>query len=183
MTDMNWMDVMRWFTSNTYHPLIAIVLAQNDGEPMDELNLAGRAAIMNQQMTGEVIETAVVVKHIMDLAEKGFLERAPDGFRWQLTDLGLLVSRQWAPGNVEPAEQGPLDHDAVRGWRNRVIEMMDSDAELAKKVGIDQQEWMMTQSQRMVELHVLNRILGEDALPNWLVRMRSDPDAAEVTEE
>ncbi|MEZ4569398.1 MAG: hypothetical protein R2849_03560 [Thermomicrobiales bacterium] len=54
---------------------------------------------------------------------------------------------------------------------------MDADAKLAEEAGVDQQEWFMSQSQRMIEMHVLNRILGEDKLPDWLVsRQFSAPD-------
>ena len=173
MADVSWMEVMTWFTANPYRPLVLIVLAQNNGEPLDEMNLASRAGMMNQQMTGQVVETAVMIKQVTDLEEGGYIERAPDGFRWQMTDLGILVSRQWAPGEVEPLEAGPLDQDAVRAWRDRVITFMDHDAGLAESAGLDRSEWLMTQSQRLVEMHVLNRVLGEEEMPEWLKGMRA----------
>lgn len=183
MANTSWMEVMTWFTGNPYRPLVVIVLAQNNGEPLDEMNLASRAGLMNQQMTGEAVETAVMMKQIVDLDEHGYIKRADDGFRWELTDLGILVSRQWAPGEVEPREPGPLDQSAVRAWRDRVISFMDHDAKLAESAGIDRSEWLMTQSQRLVEMHVLNRVVGEEEMPEWLKEMRAGdferPDADE----
>lgn len=166
------MEIMGWFTSNPYRPLVLIVLAQNNGEPLDEMNIASRAGLMNQHMTGEVVETAVMIKQINDLEERGFIERANDGFRWVMTDLGVLVSRQWVPGDIEPREDGPLSEQATRAWRDRVITFMDHDAKLAETAGLDQGEWLMTQSQRLVEMHVLNRVLGEEKMPEWLANMR-----------
>jgi hypothetical protein len=124
-----------------------------------------------------------LIKQISDLAENGFVERSEDGFRWQMTDLGTLVSRQWAPGRVEPQVPGPLEEAEVRGWRDRVIEFMDLDARLAESAGIPKEEWIMTQSQRLVEMHVLNRVLGEEALPDWLGKMRAGPDGPNWPEE
>jgi hypothetical protein len=183
MANISWMEVMTWFTANPYRPLVVIVLAQNNGEPLDEMNLASRAGLMNQQMTGETVETAVMIKQVVDLDEGGYIKRADDGFRWELTDLGILVSRQWAPGDVEPRESGPLDQAAVRAWRDRVITFMDHDAKLAKSAELDRSEWLMTQSQRLVEMHVLNRVLGEEKMPEWLEEMRAGSVDASDNEE
>lgn len=177
MANISWMEVMTWFTANPYRPLVLIVLAQNNGQPLDEMNLASRAGLMHQQMTGQVVETAVMIKQVVDLDEGGYIERAEDGFRWQMTDLGILVSRQWAAGEVEPRETGPLEQEAVRGWRDRVITFMDHDARLAESAGIERNEWLMTQSQRLVEMHVLNRVLGEEEMPEWLKDMRAGQSA------
>ena len=173
MSAGSWMQTMAWFTESPYRPLVLIVLAQNNGAPLDEMNLASRAGLLNQQMTGDIVETAVMIKQVTDLEAGGYIARADDGFRWQMTSLGILVSRQWVGGDVEPREEGPLDHDAVRAWRDRVIQFMDHDAQLAAEAGIDQSEWVMTQSQRLVEMHILNRVVGEEKMPDWLVNMRS----------
>lgn len=172
MAEQSWMEIMGWFTSSPYRPLVLIILAQNNGEPLDEMNLASRAGIMNQHMTGEAVETAVMIKQVNDLEEHGFIERAGDGFRWQMTDMGVLVSRQWVPGDIEPRGNEALGEQEVREWRDRVITFMDHDAQLAESAGIEQGEWIMTQSQRLVEMHVLNRVLGEEKMPEWLMNMR-----------
>ncbi|MEZ4569399.1 MAG: hypothetical protein R2849_03565 [Thermomicrobiales bacterium] len=88
MANGRWMETMSWIASGQYRPLPVIVLAQNDGKPMDEMNLAGRAVLLNQQMTGEVVEVAVLIKQLSDLQEKGILERTSDGFHVQLTRFG-----------------------------------------------------------------------------------------------
>ncbi len=166
------METMSWFTENPYRPLVLIILAQNNGAPLDEMNLAGRAGLMHQQVTGEAIETALMIKQIIDLEQEGFIQRASDGFRWEMTDLGILVSRQWVPGDIEPLQTGPLESADIRAWRDRIIQSMDYDAELAERAAIGQEEWLLTQSQRLVEMHVLNRVLGEQKMPEWLIEMR-----------
>jgi hypothetical protein len=168
------METMAWFTSNQFRPLILISLAQNNGAPLDEMNLAGRAGLLHQQMTGNVVETAVMIKQVIDLEEAGYIQRAPDGFRWEMTDLGTLVSRQWLPGDIEPESAEALKPEEVRLWRDRVITFMEHDAELANRAGISRDEWVMTQSQRLVEMHVLNRVLGEQRMPQWLMEMREE---------
>jgi len=183
LAQLNWIQIMNWLMDSPHRPLVLIVLAQNNGQPLDEINLAARAGLLNQQVTGEVVETAVMVKQVLDLEAEGYVEHASDGFRWQMTDLGMLASRQWAPGEIGPQVAGPLEAAEIRGWRDRVIEVMDHDAKLAEKVGIDKQEWIMTQSQRLVELQVLNRVLGEESLPEWLVRMRVGSGGPNWTEE
>jgi hypothetical protein len=175
MADISWMEVMGWFTSNPYRPLVLIVLAQNNGQPLDEMNVAGRAGLIHQQMTGEVVETAVLIKQIVDLGENGYIERANDGFRWQMTNLGVLVSRQWVPGDIEPPGTEALGENDISAWRDRIITFMDHDANLAESAGIEQSDWFMTQSQRLVEMHVLNRVLGETRMPDWLIKMRGNP--------
>ncbi len=167
-----WMETMAWFTSNQFRPLVLIVLAQNNGAPLDEMNVAGRAGLLHQQMTGDVVETAIMVKQIIDLEEAGYIQRASDGFRWEMTDLGTLVSRQWLPGDIEPQTGDALSPEEIRTWRDRVITFMEHDAELAERAGIATDEWIMTQSQRLVEMHVLNRVLGEQRMPQWLTDMR-----------
>ncbi len=173
------MEIMGWFTSSPYRPLVLIVLAQNNGDPLDEMNLASRAGLMNQHMTGEAVETAIMINQINELESQNFIERSDDGFRWVMTNLGVLVSRQWVPGDIEPREEGPLEQSAVRSWRDRVLAFMDHDAKLAESAGIEQGEWLMTQSQRLVEMHVLNRVLGEEKMPEWLATMRGGPVLAD----
>jgi len=167
-----WMETMAWFSESQYRPLVLIVLAQANGAPMDELALASQAGLLHQQVTGRPVETAIMIKQIVDLEERGYIRRASDGFRWEMTELGTLVSRQWAGLDIEPRTEGPLDHDEVRAWRDRVIEVMEHEAGLAEQAGISRDEWVLTQSQRLVEMHVLNRVLGEQRMPKWLVEMR-----------
>jgi hypothetical protein len=169
-----WMDIMAWFAGDPGRPLVLIVLAQNNGASLDEMSLAGRAGLLHQQMTGEVVETALMVKHIIDLESGGFIERDAGGFRWQMTSLGVLVSRQWVAGDVEPREQGALAESEIRAWRDRIITVMDHDAQIAEEAGVDRNEWVLTQSQRLVEMHVLNRVLGEHKMPEWLNLMRAE---------
>jgi hypothetical protein len=76
------------------------------------------------------------------------------------------------PGDIEPESSDALKPEEVRLWRDRVIAFMEHDAELAERAGISRDEWVMTQSQRLVEMHVLNRVLGEERMPQWLVDMR-----------
>lgn len=174
MSAGRWMETMAWFNENQYRPLVLIVLAQANGAPMDEITLASQAGLLHQRVTGQPVETAIMIKQIIDLEQGGYLRRASDGFRWEMTELGTLVSRQWAGLDIEPRTEGPLDHDEVRAWRDRIIEVMEFDAELAERAGIQRDEWLLTQSQRLVEMHVLNRVLGEQRMPKWLEKMRAE---------
>lgn len=170
----SWMEVMSYIAAEPARPAILIVLAQNNGAPLDEYNLASRAALLHQSLAGQPVEMAVMVKHIIDLGEQGFIERAEDGYRWQMTPLGVLTSRQWVPGEIEPESNEPLSHDEVRAWRDRILQFMDHDVELAEQAGIPREEWLMTQSRRLTELVVLNKVLGEQEIPNWLRQMREE---------
>jgi hypothetical protein len=164
------MEIMTWITESPFRPLVLIVLAQEHDRPVDEFNIARQVGMIHQQMSGEPVETAVIVKQVRDLEREGYVELAQDGFKWQLTDLGLIVGRQWAPGNYEPDDAGPLGFDAIRAWRDRIIAAIDVEVRMARDAGIDASEWLMTQSQRLVEMHVLNRVLGEEKTPESLTR-------------
>lgn len=164
------MEIMSWITESPFRPLVLIVLAQEHDTPVDEFNIARQVGMIHQQMSGETVETAVIVKQVRDLEREGYVELAQDGFKWQLTDLGLIVSRQWAPGNYEPEEEGPLGFNAIRVWRDRIVAAIDADVRIAREAGIDGSEWLMTQSQRLVEMHVLNRVLGEQKAPDSLIK-------------
>lgn len=170
----SWMETMSYVAAEPARPAILIVLAQNDGAPLDEVNLATSAGFLHQSLTGQAVETAVMVKHITDLGKEGFIERSEDGYRWQMTALGKLTSRQWVPGEIEPASEGQLSHDEVRAWRDRILQDMDHDVELAQQAGIPREEWMMTQSRRLTELMVLNRVLGEQELPAWMRQLQDE---------
>lgn len=172
MTAGRWMESMAWFAESPFRPLVLIALAQSNGAPVDEISLASQAGLLHQQVAGQPVETAVMIKQIIDLEERGYIQRASDGFRWEMTDLGMLISRQWAGLDIEPRTVGALDQDDVRAWRDRVITVMEHEAELAERAGIERDEWVMTQSQRLVEMHVLNRVLGEQRMPNWLQELR-----------
>lgn len=179
MAEGRWTEIMTWITSNPYRPLVLIVLAQEQDSPVDEFNIARQVGAINQQMSGQVVETAVIVKEVRELQEAGYIELADDNFRWTLTDLGRLVSRQWVPGDVEPEGPGPLDTETIQGWRDRVISLLERDAETARAADIEQNEWAMTQTSRLVEMHVLNRVLGEDRVPSWLARVSYSGEDAE----
>lgn len=168
----SWMETMNYIASEPGRPLILIVLAQNNGASLDEMNLAASAGMLHQQVTGHVVETAIMVKHIIDLSNGGFIERDEGGFKWQMTPLGTLVSRQWVPGEIEPEGFEPLSPDEIRGWRDRVLQMMELDADLAKQANIPPEELLLTQSRRLTELHILNRVLGDQEIPDWLKELR-----------
>ena len=89
-----------------------------------------------------------------------------------MTALGILASRQWVPGDVEPPGTDELSIEDVRIWRDRVVMLLDHDAELAEQAEIQREELIAIQSPRLAELHILNRVLGEQAMPNWLMAMR-----------
>lgn len=170
----SWMETMNYVAADPGRPAVLIVLAQNNGAPLDEYNLATGAGMFHQQLAGTAVETSIMVKHIIDLGEEGFLRRAEDGFKWEMTPLGILVSRQWVPGNIEPETEDPLDESQIREWRDKIIQMMDYDAGLAEEAGIPSDQWLMTQSQRLTELVVLNKVLGEQEIPQWLRKMREE---------
>ncbi|MFW6074666.1 MAG: hypothetical protein ACOC9Y_03670 [Chloroflexota bacterium] len=170
----SWMETMNYIASDPGRPAILIVLAQNNGAPLDEYNLATRAGMFHQQLSGQAVETAIMVKHIIDLGNEGFITRAEDGYKWEMTPLGILVSRQWVPGNIEPETDEPLTTEQIREWRDRIIKMMDYDVGLAEEAGVPKDQWLMTQSQRLTELVVLNKVLGEQEIPEWLRKMRDE---------
>jgi hypothetical protein len=147
-----------------------IALAQA-GQPLDEISLAQMAGLLHQRITGQAIETAFVIKHITDLSDQSLLERDPSGFRWQLTPLGLLISRQWATGALEPEGERALSPDQIRTWRNGLIDQLEEDADLADEAGISVEELLAGQTARLAELRVLNRILGEERLPAWIAEL------------
>jgi hypothetical protein len=93
-----------------------------------------------------------------------------------MTPLGVLVSRQWASGSLEPPGSAPLQPDEVRAWRNRLIGQMEEDAGLADEASIAREELLAGQGPRLAELRVLNRVLGEDNLPTWLREMAESGD-------
>lgn len=168
----SWMETMNYIASEPGRPLILIVLAQNNGASLDEMNLATSAGMLHQQVTGHVVETAIMVKHIIDLSNEGYIERDEGGFKWRMTPLGTLVSRQWVPGEIEPEGTEPLSPDEIRAWRDRVLKMMEFDAELAEQAQVPPEELLLTQSRRLYELHILNRVLGDQEIPDWLREMR-----------
>jgi hypothetical protein len=167
----SWMETTRYVAENPARAAILISLAQS-GRTLDEGTLAQMAGMLHQQVAGQPIETALILNHINELSEKGLLKRDDSGFRWDLTSLGALVSRQWAPGNAEPPGDDPLDLNQVRTWRDRMIELLEFDAGLADDAGLSKEELLAAQSNQLAELRVLNRILGEDRLPDWLGEWR-----------
>lgn len=163
----SWMETTSYVAEEPARAAILIALAQS-GQTLDEVSLAQLSGMLHQQVAGYPIETALILKHIKDLADKGLLKRDESGFRWDMTALGALVSRQWAPGTAEPPGVEPLEADQIRAWRERMVQLLDFDATLADEAGIGREELLAAQSSRLSELRVLNRILGDESFPQWL---------------
>ncbi len=152
-------------------PAVLIALAQRQGEGLNEQELAAGTSILFQNLTGQPIEMAIALKHIMELRDEGYIEQDESGVKWRMTPLGTVVSRQWAPVPTEPEGEEKLSEDEIRAWRDRTLTVMQDDAKLAASAGFPQEQWLMMQSQRLNELLVLNRVLGERVLPDWLERI------------
>jgi hypothetical protein len=174
----SWMDTAAFVASDPGRVAIVIGLAQAD-QALDELTLAQMAGMLVQRIAGQPVETAVIVKHITDLAGEGLLERDDAGFRWQLTALGTLVSRQWAPGNIDPPGNNALHPAEIRAWRDRMLAQLEDDGTLAQQAGVEHDELLAVQGGRLTELRVLNRVLGEEELPGWLWKLAQERQAME----
>ena len=174
----SWMETTSYVAENPARAAILITLAQV-GQTMDEGSLSQMAGMLHQQVAGHPIETALILKHINDLSEKGLLVRDDSGFRWEMTPMGALVSRQWAPGTAEPPGSEPLETGSIRTWRDRMIELLDFDHGLSEQAGLSREELLAAQSNRLAELRVLNRILGEDVYPRWLSEWRESAASGE----
>ena len=166
----SWMESVGYIASEPARVAVMVALAQSE-RPLEEMSIAQVAGLLHQRITGTPLETAVLMRHIRDLAERDLLERDDSGFRWQMTPLGVLVSRQWASGTLEPEGTAPLSDAEVRAWRDRLIGQMEDDAGLAEAAEIEREELLAGQGPRLAELRVLNRILGDDTLPTWLREM------------
>lgn len=166
-----WMETTTHVAENPARVALLITLAQA-GRALDESTLAQMASILHQQVAGHPIETALLVRHIIELGEKGLLQRDSSGFRWEMTAIGSLVSRQWAPPSAEPGGTQPLEQHQIRSWRDLLIELLDFDAGLADEVGLGREELLAIQSNQLSELRVLNRILADERLPGWLEELR-----------
>jgi hypothetical protein len=167
MRMVSWIETVGFIASDPGKVAVIITLAQSD-RPLEELAIAQTAGMLHQRITGQPVETAVLLKHTRDLSERGLIERDESGFRWRMTPLGTLVSRQWATGALEPPGAAPLATDEVRGWRDRLVAQMEEDAALGEQAGIAPEELLPGQGPRLAELRVLNRVLGEERLPAWL---------------
>ena len=174
----SWMETSAWVAGEPARVAVLVGMAQAD-RPLDEMSLAQMAGLLYQRIAGQPLETAVMLKHITDLAGGGLLARDESGFRWRLTALGTLVGRQWAPGAVEPPGDAPLAAGEIRGWRDRLVAQLEEDANLAGEAGIAREELLAGQAARLAELRVLNRVLGEDTLPGWLRAMAEDLESEE----
>ena len=164
----SWFETMAWIGADPGRAAALIALAQYGDEPQPELTLATSSGLIHQQLTGRPVETAAMLKHVFDLGSRGLFERDASGFKWQLTSLGRLVSRQWISASVEPDAPGPLSIEQVRGWRDRLCDALDDDARLADEAGLGREELLAFQGGRLTELNVLNRVLGEQRLPEWM---------------
>ena len=171
----SWMESVGYIASEPARVAVMVALAQSE-RPLEEMSIAQMAGMLHQRITGAPLETAVLMRHIRELAERDLLERDESGFRWQMTPLGILVSRQWASGTLEPDGVVPLEQDEVRAWRDRLIAQMEEDAGLADDAEIAREELLAGQGPRLAELRVLNRVLGEDTLPAWLREMAGGGD-------
>jgi len=163
----SWMESVGYIGSEPARVAVMVSLAQA-GRPLEEMSIAQIAGMLHQRLTGSPLETAVLLRHIRDLADRDLLERDESGFRWQMTALGTLVSRQWSTGTLEPEGTSKLTDDEIRDWRDRLISQMEEDADLADVAEIDSEELLAGQGPRLAELRVLNRVLGENRLPDWL---------------
>lgn len=178
----SWMETTSYVAENPARAAILISLAQA-GRAMDENSLSQMAGMLHQQVAGHPVETALLLRHIHDLGEKNVLRRDDSGFRWEMTALGSLISRQWAPGSAEPPGSDPLELAQVRTWRDRMIELLEFDASLADEAGLTREELLAAQSNQLAELRVLNRVLGEDRFPGWLSAWRDSVTSAPEPEE
>lgn len=167
----SWMEMTSYVAESPGRASVLIALAQS-GRAMDEGTLAQMAGILHQQVAGHPVETALLIRDIVQLGEKGLLQRDESGFRWEMTAFGALVSRHWAPASAEPDGFGPLEQDQVRAWRDGLIEILEFDAGLAEQIELGKEELLAAQSNQLAELRVLNRILGEDVFPAWLSTWR-----------
>jgi len=175
----SWVEKASYAAADPGRVSVLVALAQvsagtTNGQAIDELTLANASGMLYQRISGQAIETARILAYISDLAANDLLRRDASGFRWELTPLGTLVSRQWAPGEVEPPGTDALETDDIRSWRDRLIDQMDDDAGLAEEAGIAIEELLAGQGARLAELRVLNRILGEEELPGWLQAMAGE---------
>jgi hypothetical protein len=165
----SWVEKASYAAADPGRVAVLVAIAQAEQvAAIDELTLANAAGMLYQRITGQAVETARILAFITDLAANGLLRRDSSGFRWELTPLGTLVSRQWATGAVEPPGTHALETDEIRGWRDQLIAQMDADASLAEEAGIAVEELLAGQGSRLAELRVLNRVLGEEELPGWL---------------
>ena len=171
----SWMESVGYIASEPARVAVMVALAQSE-RPLEEMSIAQVAGLLHQRITGTPLETAVLMRHIRELAERDLLERDETGFRWQMTPLGTLVSRQWASGTLEPDGVAPLQPTEIRAWRDRLIAQMEEDASLADDAEIEREELLAGQGPRLAELRVLNRVLGEDTLPGWLREMAGTDD-------
>ncbi|HEX5165793.1 MAG TPA: hypothetical protein VFV93_10390 [Thermomicrobiales bacterium] len=174
----SWMESVGYIASEPARVAVMVALVQSE-RPLEEMSIAQMAGLLHQRITGTPLETAVLMRHIRDLAERGLLERDESGFRWQMTSLGVLVSRQWASGTLEPDGTAPLAEGEVRAWRDRLIDQMEQDANLADEAEIEREELLAGQGPRLAELRVLNRVLGDNRLPDWLQEMAGGSDDEE----
>ena len=171
----SWMESVGYIGSEPARVAVMVALAQAD-RPLEEMSITQIAGLLHQRITGAPLVTAVLLRHIRELSDRNLLERDESGFRWQMTALGTLVSRQWASGTLEPEGTAPLGEADIRAWRDRLVVQMEDDAELAEDAEIEREELLAGQGPRLAELRVLNRILGDDSLPGWLREMAQGED-------
>jgi len=168
---VSWMEAVAYAAGDPARVAVLIALAQSEWA-LDDAALTQSSGLLHQQITGQPLETAIFMKHIQDLAAQGLLERDGTGFRWRMTPLGQLVSRQWVSSAFDPPGESALSHDEVRAWRDRIIGQLEDDALLADEAGIPIDELAAGSALRLSELRVLNRVIADDRLPQWLDDLR-----------
>ena len=166
----SWVETAGFIASSPVRVSVMIALAQTE-RALDEITLAQTGGLLHRRITGQPVETAIVISQISELAKHGAIERDDSGFRWALTALGTLVSRQWAVAGREPEGEDPLNTDQIRAWRNSLVAQLEADAALADEADISVEELLAGQSSMLAELRVLNRVLGENELPDWIAAL------------
>jgi hypothetical protein len=169
----SWVENTGYVASEPARVAVLIALAQSQW-PLDDTALTQSAGMLHQQIAGYPLETAVLLAHIQDLAGRALVERDSTGFRWAVTPLGELVVRQWASGAFDPPGDEPLRHDEVREWRDRLVEQLDHDAALAEQAEVSIEELAAGSALRLSELRVLNRVIADERMPEWLERLREE---------
>lgn len=166
----SWVETASFIASNPVRVGVMIALAQT-GDTLDEITLAQTAGLLHQRITGQPIETAIVISQISELSRQGAIARDDSGFRWQLSALGTLVSRQWAVAGLEPDGDAPLGQAEVRAWRDALVDQLEGDAALAEEADISTEELLAGQTSLLAELRVLNRVLADERLPEWIAAL------------
>ncbi len=69
------------------------------------------------------------------------------------------------------AEPGNAGLALLAAWRDALVEQLEDDATLAEDAGISTEELLAGQTALLAELRVLNRVIGDDRLPEWIAAL------------